>query len=274
MIRSLILFIALCLPLLAGDEWPPPPCRGGSGKLKAKRNILKRKLLKSKLQFDWPYDFGKVAYASSLLRAEGFALKSRCEDPDDPRSCDAAYEEWSCMYSPGKAFDGSSRTAWSEGVKGPGIGEIIIKPVQLSRPTKQYYLRLFNGYGKSKRHWKTNNRIRELKFHLAFAKEVSEYMNMMSGYTYNKIKYLCSLKVTAKDQFGFQYIKLNPKKCPALKTQSWLKHKRKQFEKSALIIGIEILSVYPGSKYNDTLISEMDLVQQSHYVNREENDKE
>ena len=67
MIRTVFLFALFTFSTIAGDEWPPPPCKGSSGKFKSKNTQLKKKLLSLKLKFEWPYDFGKKEYASSFL---------------------------------------------------------------------------------------------------------------------------------------------------------------------------------------------------------------
>jgi hypothetical protein len=65
----------------------------------------------------------------------------------------------SSNYSPDNLMDGTV-ASWSEGVKGSGIGEYL--QVDFRFPDEMKYVMIKNGFGKEK-YWKANARIREMK---------------------------------------------------------------------------------------------------------------
>jgi hypothetical protein len=60
-------------------------------------------------------------------------------------------------YAAGLAFDGNSRTAWSEGVKGAGKGQWIV--FDFRKEEKLDAVRIEPGYFKSAEIWRKNNRL-------------------------------------------------------------------------------------------------------------------
>jgi hypothetical protein len=64
-------------------------------------------------------------------------------------------------YDAGLAKDGDTRTAWSEGAGGPGVGESIEfsfdEPVALDR------IELINGYAKSRELYRRNGRVSQVR---------------------------------------------------------------------------------------------------------------
>lgn len=76
-------------------------------------------------------------------------------------------------YLPKLAFDGNSRTAWSEGASGPGIGEWIA--FDFKEKVKLRKILIEPGYFKTKELWEKNNRLRviDLKFSNGMTKEVT-----------------------------------------------------------------------------------------------------
>jgi hypothetical protein len=79
------------------------------------------------------------AWASSFLKAEGKPpVKPKFtgdEDTDMEIECDYSYDyaRWASMYSSLSLSDSDPSTVWAEGVKGPGIGEVVITKVLGSR---------------------------------------------------------------------------------------------------------------------------------------------
>lgn len=63
-------------------------------------------------------------------------------------------------YGPRNLADGSSATAWCEGVRGNGIGEAITIRIDDGPPFRRLLIR--NGYGKSSSVYADNGRIRTL----------------------------------------------------------------------------------------------------------------
>ncbi|HMY11985.1 MAG TPA: hypothetical protein PKC74_10185, partial [Turneriella sp.] len=76
--------------------------------------------------------------------------------------------------------------------------------------------------------------------------------------SYSQIKSHCKVPLQLKDQFGYQKITVPLEGCN-WNVQISKEDREMGIEiKEALVIGIEIVSVYPGDKYKDTLISEAD----------------
>jgi hypothetical protein len=124
-------------------------------------------------------------------------------------------------YAGGNAHDDSLATAWVEGIDGDGIGEWVEYelPVQEPRVTT---IRIFNGMVKSDNLWKANGRIKVLEMSVN----------------------------------GKRYAVLNLEDSPA----------QQNFEigvieppdpTKPLILRFTIMSVYQGTKYSDTALTEL-----------------
>lgn len=168
--------------------------------------------------------------------------------------------EWTAMYGPSKVFDGKLDTAWSEGVEGDGIGEVIIVPLS---PAEK--LRIFAGFAKSKDLWSKNNRPRNIKIFILAATE--RLPGSIEPFPIN-MKVIDEQYATLKDVFDWQPLPIEQSEIEKF-TEN---HKKKKPEVSdtdfnyfniEFYFGVQILSVYPGSKYHDTLISEIDYVDES-----------
>lgn len=128
---------------------------------------------------------------------------------------------WTVTYDPFKAYDNNLSTAWSEGVEGDGIGEVLIYPLCDSDRIENENLRIFTGYAKSKDLWLKNNRPRNIKIFILKSTEHSWNKNT-------------SFPMDITEEM------------------------RKYWDsREEYFVGIQILSVYPGTKYKDTLISEI-----------------
>ncbi len=128
-------------------------------------------------------------------------------------------------YKSGNAHDFDINTAWVEGVDGHGIGEWLEYEFDLTHQpehqigiTKIY---IANGYRKSKSLWEKNGRVKTLKVYLDGV-------------------YFITLELL--DAFEFQEISIPKIMLP---------------QEKILKIRFEIAAVYPGSKYQDTCISEL-----------------
>jgi len=145
-------------------------------------------------------------------------------------------------YAPDKALDGKEYSAWVEGVSGPGIGEGIIL---LSKPgvTK---IDILPGLS-TKKGYKANNRPRELLL------EVYEgpVMATQTGLHMYLEKILVSKVIKLRDTPKLQSFSLpQPDKYSHAPKGS-----------RAYAIGLSIRSVYAGSHYDDTCLSEIRLYQ-------------
>jgi hypothetical protein len=212
------------------------PCKKGYDGLK--RDIRQKKIdsLFEPNIINGHYD----GWSSSFLKAEGRPPKKptteNCfDDPDCFEPYLIEYDNWSCMYCAKKAWDGNTKTAWVEGDSGDGIGEIVIAMIDTKKPAE-----IWGGYGKSERLFYANNRPRSVKVYTlvstrGFAPQV--------GTAYADIKVLASIEVELKDFNGYQPLPL-PQYQPGQNS-------------GRTFVAVEILSVYRGTKYRDTCITEI-----------------
>lgn len=139
---------------------------------------------------------------------------------------------WSCRYSALSVKDSNQETGWSEGVRGDGIGEILIVPVDTSQN-----IRIWAGFGKTKQLFLANNRPRKVR---VFFLDARTQMATQFGLIYSDIKIVGSNTQTLRDHYGFQSL-----------------GRPKHIIQGRSLIAIEILSVYRGTRWRDTVISEI-----------------
>ncbi len=125
-------------------------------------------------------------------------------------------------YTAGNVQDGDRGMAWVEGVKGPGVGESLT--LQLEKPAKVTRVSLVNGYAKSRELYEKNSRVAE------FAVRV----NGLDPFT-----------VSIPDEF--------------LKDEEFFFDLPK-LEEPVKTVKLTIQKVHPGTKYEDTAVSEVALV--------------
>jgi hypothetical protein len=122
-------------------------------------------------------------------------------------------------YTPANAHDFTLNTAWVEGAKGPGIGQYIEYTFYKGNPPVTTVI-LFNGYVKSEKAWMENARIKKIKL----------YVNG-KPYAFLALK-------DVKSEQSFKIGELQNKTGP-------------------LTLRFEIAEVYKGTKYEDTVLSEL-----------------
>lgn len=132
----------------------------------------------------------------------------------------------SISYTANKAHDFDITTAWVEGKPGHGIGEYIeytidMTPDNASKNLGITQIILANGYKKTKATWQENARVKKLNM-------------VVNGKPYGMLDLL--------DSFEFQVINISKIMLPPRKITT---------------IRFEIVDVYPGSKFQDTAISEL-----------------
>ena len=127
-------------------------------------------------------------------------------------------------YNAENAHDFNHESVWAEGVDGNGIGEYItyIFPATCPRVTG---VKILNGYVKNESLWKANNRIKSLKVYY----NGEEYAILELG-----------------DTRCIQFFEIG--------TVGYGPHTT---DKDPWTLKFEILDVYPGEKYDDTVISEL-----------------
>lgn len=176
------------------------------------------------------------AWCSSFLAPDVKAPVDKPDYDDDLNEFQFLLDQWSCMYSPERLRDGDAKTAWVEGVSGEGIGETVIVHIDVSVPVK-----IWAGLGSSPEMFRANCRPRRVLVSVLRAEGGSA---TQMGVVYQSIKVLAQGETELKDFYGFQSLTL-----PAF-----------SFAPDAggsLFMAIKILSVYPGTKYKDTCISEL-----------------
>lgn len=128
----------------------------------------------------------------------------------------------SISYSAKSANDLNYKTAWVEGVEGSGIGEYLEYHFKNKSP-KVTHIVVSNGYFKSDKAWRRNNRAKRLKV-------------SVNGLEYGVLQ-LEDSKTDQRFKFdGFEY---------------------NSDGKTDLVLKFEILEVYRGTKYDDTVITEI-----------------
>lgn len=149
---------------------------------------------------------------------------------------DTEYVSWTCRYAPGNLQDGDHQTAWVEGVEGYGIGEVVFIPcLDLKKPVE-----IWAGFGKSPDLFKFNSRPR--KVNVAIVKGKFDG-GAQTGFAIYDLEVIKKVEVDLIDTNGFQ-----PLSIP--------NYEAKEGD-DEYYLGIQILDVYKGSKWEDTCISEI-----------------
>ncbi len=124
-------------------------------------------------------------------------------------------------YHPNYLMDGDPKSAWIEGVAGDGNGEWVVLHTSTIKKATKLRLRLRNGYHKSKALYGKNARIKELK------------LRVLPGGT-------------------TQTMLLSDK-------MEWLEVQMPLPGDDFEGVKLEIVSTYPGTKYEDTCISDVEV---------------
>ncbi|MCB1174313.1 MAG: hypothetical protein KDK39_12140 [Leptospiraceae bacterium] len=170
-------------------------------------------------------------WSSSILKNTA-TMPQRQAEYDVELNGELDKHTWSCLYSASSAQDNEGHSGWSEGVAGDGIGEIVIVPVDSTRPVK-----IWGGLGKSDPLFAANNRPRQIRVYVLDAQHSNP---TQSGFIYSDIKIVGQKTVTLADRNGFQELPLP-----------------KHSIQGRSLIAIEILSVYKGNRWRDTVITEV-----------------
>ncbi|HAA14396.1 MAG TPA: hypothetical protein DCE41_23030 [Cytophagales bacterium] len=185
---------------------------------------------------------GLDGLSTSILMPSGTPPNQGDEGEDNEDLLqDTPYESWTCRYSAGNLQDGDPATAWVEGKDGQGLGEVIIIPcLDLSQPVE-----IWSGYGKSKNLFQFNSRPKEIE--IAILDTNSQIMYTQYGNEYLNLKVVKKGRQTLEDLNGYQSLYL-----PTLTDEYYTDENI-----TGRFLAIKILSVYPGSKWEDTCISEV-----------------
>ena len=198
-------------------------------------------------------------WCTSFLPASGRGpkpLPANLEDLPDWETMASDHEmeleKWHGMYSPWSAMDSDSKTAWCEGRKDNGTGEVLLVKADTSKP-----VRIWAGLGASADLHRKNSRPEKVKVYVLQASKA--YVNIgqyADGIEYQDIKVLASGEVILKDLNGYQPLPLpkHSRSSSVINTSSYGAPPVKI--EDTTFVALEILSVYPGTKYSDTCISE------------------
>jgi hypothetical protein len=234
-----ILFLILAFNFSIKAQMDAFPCEKANPELK---KLLNGDII-TDLYVHGCYGQGLAPLSTSFLKATG---KPPAEDSfEDSFEYGIAQADWTCMYSAGSISDGNSTTAWSEGVDGNGIGEMVIVPcIDLNKPVK-----IWSGLGKTETLFKANSRPKKIKLLIIQAeiKDIGQY-----GDIFTNVKLIASEEVVLEDKNNYQTISV-----PAFEKSTYFNKFMEKEEECRYLLGIEILEVYPGSKYQDTCISEV-----------------
>lgn len=126
-------------------------------------------------------------------------------------------------YHPYYIIDDNKNTAWVEGVAGDGVGEKIVLNFLEQIKVDSLHLFFRNGYQKSEELYQKNNRLKDIK--IKFINEISSYAESIFSFT-------------LEDCLGYQKITIDQ---PI----------------TFSTIEIIIASVYRGSLYQDTCLSDL-----------------
>jgi hypothetical protein len=171
------------------------------------------------------------------------------DDNQEERST-SSYKE---KYPLANLFDRNSSTAWVEGEAGHGIGEVVV--IDFS-PTaaNSLPLRIWAGYGKSQNLFLKNNRPKKIKIYLlgTFCHDCTPRVCMQGQFSV-----VSSVEKELKDFNGFQEIPVPEIRIDYDSTAcAGPGGYERDAEHYIYKIAIQILSVYKGTKYEDTCISE------------------
>lgn len=125
-------------------------------------------------------------------------------------------------YGVENIHDFNHESVWAEGVEGYGIGEYIVYEFPANCP-KITTINILNGYVRSDRLWRANARVKRLRVY------------------YNDVPYAT---LELEDSRSLQWFDIG-------------EVGRENDDACAWTLKFEILEVYPGTRYEDTIISEL-----------------
>ena len=170
-----------------------------------------------KSQMDYYMEYGDDLLFEELYN-EGDSWYN-CAEVGTPVASSFLRSQGSQNYKPSNLHDFNHETAWVEGVKGYGIGEWV-KYSFPAQQTKVTRITILNGYVKSDKAWRENARVKRLKvYYNGKPKCILELQNSRSLQQFN-------VETLGSDLHNWD-------------------------------LRFEILDVYPGTKYKDTVISEI-----------------
>ena len=164
------------------------------------------------------------------------------------------YEATSCLsgkkdpgkYCPDKAFDNDIKTSWVEGKENNGIKEKLAFHIK-SNINK---ISILPGFGNAK-YFKMNNRLKKIMLSIYKISMASPSETDVMGYEIGKLVKTYTLNF--KDSMTMQTFDIGIKEIGTYK----LPWDETEILECGYVGVIEIIEVYPGSKWKDTCIAEV-----------------
>ena len=132
-----------------------------------------------------------------------------------------------------------------KGVKGYGIGEAIIVPcLDLKKPVE-----IWAGYGKSSSIYQSNSRQSKIRITIV---QAELYGPTQYGTVYKNLKIIEENVVKLKDINNYQNLSI-----PEYEKETYFSEQYGSEVEYNYFLGIQIIEVYKGAKWDDTCISEI-----------------
>jgi hypothetical protein len=150
-------------------------------------------------------------------------------------------------YNPSKAFDGDIGTSWVEGKPDDGIGEKIAFHVStIDR------IRIMPGFGVSK-YFPMNNRVKKASLYIYETKDLAVHQ-YDTEYSFGKLRKTITLNF--RDAMVMQEFPVGMTEARKFKPRY-----STSLEDYGYIVVLEIVEVYRGTRWRDTCIAEIEVVQ-------------
>lgn len=150
-------------------------------------------------------------------------------------------------YNPAKAFDRDFRTSWVEGRPDDGIGEKIAFHV-----TTIDRIKIMPGFGVSK-YFKMNNRVRKARLYIYETKDLAVHQ-YDTTFSFGKLRKTVTLNF--RDAMAMQEFPVGITEARKFKPKY-----STSLEDYGYVVILEIIEVYRGTRWRDTCIAEIEVVQ-------------
>ncbi|GEM_PF-856058 len=167
-------------------------------------------------------------------------------------------------YGGQNLFDKDKQTCWAEGVKGDGVGEYIF--MVISKNTKA--ISFINGYAKSTEIYYKNNRVKDVEISLFAGYNEEGHVTELYSF-YNIFPITKPVVYSLNDDINSQKIQTLWNWDDIIEKEKKIFENHYKSKKNVIknyFVKIVILSVYHGSKYDDTCISEINTLIKSNLL--------
>ena len=172
------------------------------------------------------------------------------------------------LYQPNNLMDGDPKTVWAEGEAGPGLGAELVFDIPAlgyssALPRGATYIKIMNGCAISPKLYRENNRVKELAVTLYVGVDLGTDDEYRTEYALKEYK---RFELALADSMEFQKFELG---VDFDDSKAFWRQARAEFKAQGLAIdlgfeygryvfaSLAIKSVYKGTKYDDTCLSEI-----------------